>query len=168
MNDQDIISTSRCPPLLFSFVPTSSKAKLLFSYCCYNTRKTERAMDVHDLSEEPKRGLHTSEESSDDLCVDFRGRPCRQDKHGGTRAALFVLGILPALVNINLCISSYRLEHVAYGWLGPCYLKLVGCVYMLRPTGLWDDGDCGCWEQLDHIRFQWDAFPFVQSRKPGD
>lgn len=100
MNEQDIISTSFTPPLLFSFVPTSSKAKLLSSFCCYNTREIARAMDVHDLSEEAKRELHTFEDSSDDLCVDFRGRPCRQDKHGGTRAALFVLGILLLLSSI--------------------------------------------------------------------
>lgn len=113
-NEQDIISTSFSPPLLFSFVPTS-KAKLLSSFCCYNTRKIERAMDVHDLSEEAKRGLHMYEESSDDLVVDFRGRPCRQDKHGGTRAALFVLGIL---------LYVYpRIDHSMLRMVGSVHVK---------------------------------------------
>lgn len=86
-------------------------------------------MDVHDLSEEAKRGLHMYEESSDALGVDFRGRPCRQDKHGGTRAALFVLGILlyvyPRIDHSMLrMVGSVHVKrfwsHVILNWLVVC------------------------------------------------
>lgn len=85
-----------------------------------------------------------SEESSDDICVDFRGRPCRPSKHGGTRAALFVLGI-PLLLSLTLTmyieyIDQTRASCIWPGWsmlsiLDTCQVKLIGCVYIYLYSG---------------------------------
>lgn len=32
-------------------------------------------------------------EEQEDICVDWRGRPCKPNRHGGMSAALFVLGL---------------------------------------------------------------------------
>lgn len=34
---------------------------------------------------------------SEDMSVDWRGRPCKPTNHGGMRAAVFVLGLSPFL-----------------------------------------------------------------------
>lgn len=54
----------------------------------------------------------------EDMSVDWRGRPCKPTKHGGMRAAVFVLG-LSSLSRSCLFISyfapySYDLECISY------------------------------------------------------
>lgn len=36
-------------------------------------------------------------ENFDEICVDWRGRPCKNHKHGGMASAVFVLGLLISL-----------------------------------------------------------------------
>ncbi|CAG7863904.1 unnamed protein product [Brassica rapa] len=98
-------------------------------------------MDVHDLSEEAKRGLHMYEESSDALGVDFRGRPCRQDKHGGTRAALFVLGLQAfemmaiAAVGNNLITYVFNEMHFPLSKAANLVTNFIGTVFLLSLLG---------------------------------
>ncbi|AAG21606.1 nitrate transporter NTL1, putative; 54085-51470 [Arabidopsis thaliana] len=99
-------------------------------------------MDVHDLSEEAKRGvIHTSEESLDDLCVDFRGRPCRPSKHGGTRAALFVLGFQAfemmaiAAVGNNLITYVFNEMHFPLSKSANLVTNFIGTVFLLSLLG---------------------------------
>ncbi|CAE5959130.1 unnamed protein product [Arabidopsis arenosa] len=98
-------------------------------------------MDVHDLSEEAKRGLHMSEESSDDICVDFGGRPCRPSKHGGTRAALFVLGFQAfemmaiAAVGNNLITYVFNEMHFPLSKSANLVTNFIGTVFLLSLLG---------------------------------
>ncbi|XP_010478766.1 PREDICTED: protein NRT1/ PTR FAMILY 4.4 isoform X2 [Camelina sativa] len=98
-------------------------------------------MDVRDLSEEAKRGLHMSEESSDDLCVDSRGRPCRPSKHGGTRAALFVLGLQAfemmaiAAVGNNLITYVFNEMHFPLSKSANLVTNFIGTVFLLSLLG---------------------------------
>ncbi|CAH8254232.1 unnamed protein product [Arabidopsis lyrata] len=98
-------------------------------------------MDVHDLSEEAKRGLHMSEESSDDICVDFRGRPSRPSKHGGTRAALFVLGFQAfemmaiAAVGNNLITYVFNEMHFPLSKSANLVTNFIGTVFLLSLLG---------------------------------
>ncbi|CAN8290167.1 unnamed protein product [Cochlearia groenlandica] len=98
-------------------------------------------MDVNVLTEQSKRVLHTSEELSDDLCVDSQGRPCRPSKHGGSRAAIFVLGLQAfemmaiAAVGNNLITYVFNEMHFPLSKSANLVTNFIGTVFLLSLLG---------------------------------
>lgn len=48
------------------------------------------------------------------VSVDWRGRPCKANKHGGMTAALFVLGLSHSLSFLLLCFFNPQHTHTQY------------------------------------------------------
>ena len=61
----------------------------------------------------------------EETSVDWRGRPCKLNKHGGMTSAVFVLGLsFSTLSHISLCclilchVHHVTLSHINIAW--PC------------------------------------------------
>ena len=54
-------------------------------------------MDVESSREQGPKGEYNSMAAISEVFVDWRGRPCMPQKHGGMKAAVFVLGLHPSI-----------------------------------------------------------------------
>lgn len=67
-----------------------------------------------------KVGFRGESEDSQEVSVDWKGRPCRDDKHGGMAAAVFVLGISPStsvwlsLLCVCVCVCCSNLFYMVF------------------------------------------------------
>jgi hypothetical protein len=55
-------------------------------------------MDVESSRQQGPKGDSNSIAAASEAFVDWRGRPCEPQKHGGMKAAVFVLGVHPSLL----------------------------------------------------------------------
>ncbi|XP_076906915.1 protein NRT1/ PTR FAMILY 4.3-like [Bidens hawaiensis] len=93
---------------------------------------------------------------SEELTVDWRGRPSSYDKHGGTRAAAFVLGIQTfeimaiAAVGNNLITYVTNEMHFSLSKAANIVTNFVGTVFLLSLFGGYlSDSYLGCfWTML--------------------
>lgn len=60
------------------------------------------SMDIQTGHVSRRSSLHA------DVSVDWKGKPCRSTKHGGMRAAIFVLGLSFSVMNL-ICLQQYPL-----------------------------------------------------------
>jgi hypothetical protein len=57
--------------------------------------------------------------------IDWRGRPCKSNKHGGMTAAVFVLGLSLSLSLSSSLSSSYGLSKNIHAYCSPLFLLTV-------------------------------------------
>ncbi|XP_062073108.1 protein NRT1/ PTR FAMILY 4.4-like [Humulus lupulus] len=78
---------------------------------------------------------------TEDLCVDWRGRPCNPYKHGGMKAAIFVLGLQAfemmaiAAVGNNLITYVFNEMHFSLSKSANIVTNFVGTVFLLSLLG---------------------------------
>ncbi|KAK9110881.1 hypothetical protein Scep_018400 [Stephania cephalantha] len=90
-------------------------------------------MDVESV-----KGMSTGHE---DLSVDWRGRPCKPNKHGGMRAAVFVLGLMSfeimaiAAVGNNLITYVFNQMHFSLPKSANIVTNFVGTCFLLSLLG---------------------------------
>ncbi|ONK57670.1 uncharacterized protein A4U43_C09F2870 [Asparagus officinalis] len=78
---------------------------------------------------------------ADEVSVDWRGRPCEPNKHGGMRAAVFVLGIQAfeimaiAAVGNNLITYVFNEMHFPLSKAANIVTNFVGTVFLLSLFG---------------------------------
>ncbi|TVT98226.1 hypothetical protein EJB05_56444, partial [Eragrostis curvula] len=90
------------------------------------------------------------------VAVDWRGRPCRPDRHGGMRAAVFVLGIQAfeimaiAAVGNNLITYVFGEMHFPLSQAANVVTNFVGTIFLLSLLGgFLSDSYLGCfWTML--------------------
>nr|CAB3484590.1 unnamed protein product [Digitaria exilis] len=90
------------------------------------------------------------------VCVDWRGRPCRPERHGGMRAAVFVLGIQAfeimaiAAVGNNLITYVFGEMHFPLSEAANVVTNFVGTIFLLSLLGgFLSDSYLGCfWTML--------------------
>ncbi|XXG60629.1 hypothetical protein AAC387_Pa04g2486 [Persea americana] len=76
-----------------------------------------------------------------EVSVDWRGRPCKPNKHGGVRAAAFVLGIQAfeimaiAAVGSNLITYVFREMHFSLSQSANIVTNFVGTIFLLSLVG---------------------------------
>ena len=110
--------------------------------------------------------------AASEVSVDWRGRPCDHLKHGGMKAAVFVLGLcgtspfsyLSSELHHCLQLSGLLCSSLFLGSLFSVDQVYACC----RDPGVRDDGDCGGGEQPDHVRVRGDALPAVAGGQRGD
>ncbi|KAK9110859.1 hypothetical protein Sjap_018919 [Stephania japonica] len=77
----------------------------------------------------------------EDLSVDWRGRPCKPNKHGGMRAAVFVLGLMSfeimaiAAVGNNLITYVFNEMHFSLPKSANIVTNFVGTCFLLSLLG---------------------------------
>ncbi|KAJ3675505.1 hypothetical protein LUZ60_004547 [Juncus effusus] len=98
-------------------------------------------MDVERKEERERGDSHSAMDASHELCVDWRGRPCNPQKHGGMRAALFVLGIQAfeimaiAAVGNNLITYVFNEMHFDLSKSANIVTNFVGTIFLLSLVG---------------------------------
>ncbi|CAL9198277.1 protein NRT1/ PTR FAMILY 4.3-like isoform X1 [Musa acuminata AAA Group] len=76
-----------------------------------------------------------------EVSLDWRGRPCKHDKHGGMRAAVFVLGIQAceimaiAAVGNNLITYVFNEMHFSLSMSANVVTNFVGTIFILSLLG---------------------------------
>ncbi|KAJ4751733.1 Protein NRT1/ PTR FAMILY 4.4 [Rhynchospora pubera] len=80
-------------------------------------------------------------EARHEVSVDWKGRPCRNNKHGGMRAAVFVLGIQAfeimaiAAVGNNLITYVFNEMHFALSKSANIVTNFIGTIFLLSLLG---------------------------------
>ncbi|KAL5714675.1 hypothetical protein ACHQM5_016604 [Ranunculus cassubicifolius] len=96
-------------------------------------------MDVN--MESARRNFKGDLMSGEDNSVDWRGRPCKLNKHGGMRAATFVLGLETfeimaiAAVGNNLITYVFNEMHYSISQSANIVTNFVGTVFLLSLLG---------------------------------
>jgi hypothetical protein len=68
-------------------------------------------MDVESSRQQVPKGDSNSMAAASEVFVDWRGGPCKAQKHGGMKAAVFVLGVHPSML-LSLSFLTHRV-HVS-------------------------------------------------------
>nr|GMD26152.1 protein NRT1/ PTR FAMILY 4.4-like [Ipomoea batatas]GME02508.1 protein NRT1/ PTR FAMILY 4.4-like [Ipomoea batatas] len=88
-----------------------------------------------------KVGFRGESEDSQEVSVDWKGRPCRDDKHGGMAAAVFVLGLMSfemmaiAAVGNNLITYVFNDMHFPLSKSANIVTNFIGTVFLLSLFG---------------------------------
>lgn len=70
----------------------------------------------------------------EETSVDWRGRPCKPNKHGGMTAAVFVLGLLLDLLSFFFCVVLILFFHVHHAYFLSLSLIYVAWPCSCMPT----------------------------------
>ncbi|ONK57091.1 uncharacterized protein A4U43_C10F16520 [Asparagus officinalis] len=105
--------------------------------------------------ERTRESLDGDGTSSDQLSFDWRGRPCNPNKHGGMRAASFVLGLQAfeimaiAAVGNNLITYVFNEMHFPLSKSANIVTNFIGTVFLLSLLGgFLSDSYLGCFKTM--------------------
>ncbi|CAM0874901.1 unnamed protein product [Alopecurus aequalis] len=98
-------------------------------------------MDVESSRQQGPKGEPNSMAAVSEVFVDWRGRPCKPQKHGGMKAAVFVLGIQAfeimaiAAVGNNLITYVFNEMHFPLSKAANIVTNFIGTVFLLSLLG---------------------------------
>ncbi|KAM0840766.1 hypothetical protein ACQ4PT_059430 [Festuca glaucescens] len=98
-------------------------------------------MDVESSRQQGPKGDSNSMAAASEVFVDWRGRPCEPRKHGGMKAAVFVLGIQAfeimaiAAVGNNLITYVFNEMHFPLSKSANIVTNFIGTVFLLSLLG---------------------------------
>ncbi|XP_047087955.1 protein NRT1/ PTR FAMILY 4.4-like [Lolium rigidum] len=98
-------------------------------------------MDVESSRQQGPKGDSNSIAAASEVFVDWRGRPCEPQKHGGMKAAVFVLGIQAfeimaiAAVGNNLITYVFNEMHFPLSKSANIVTNFIGTVFLLSLLG---------------------------------